>query len=266
MHPTHHLPERTRPHGKEEGGEYRRVAVYPSERDSERVRKWLFVLPAYNLPMAGAFGGIYVVLAFMLNLHLRNAHVSLGLSDLGRALWNSPTAFMLIMGMVVTFGIMVRLAHEASGATRLLIGLVHTVMLFATLSTVFIAASRLASTFGTGPGALIAFLGCVAVLGGVTGVLGISAYLWATNLLGFHGNEAYAPLHYPHYKNFLRLHIGDDGDLTVFPVGIDRVAKKWRSRPDAAPEAPWFDPVGAEPQPHLIEAPITIPKSPDNKT
>ncbi len=259
MHPTHDLPERSQPH-PDDAREYRKAVVYPSERDSKRLRKWLFVLPAYNLPLAAAFGGIYVVLAFMLNLHLRNAHVSLTLTDLRLALWNSPTAFMLIMLTVVTFGIMVRLAHEASGAARLVIGLVHSVMLFAALAGVMIAASRLSSSFGSGAASLMAFLGFVAVLGGITGVLGISAYLWATNLLGFHGNEAYAPLHYPHYKNFLRLHIGDDGNLTVYPVGIDRVAKKWQAAPDAPADAPWFSPVGDEPELRLIEAPITIPR------
>ena len=260
MHPTQSLPERTRPHGSDEAAEFEKKTVYPSERDSKRLRKWLFVLPAYNLPLAAAVGGIYVVLAFMLNLHLRSAHVSLSLNDLRRALWNSPTAFMLIALIVVTFGIMVRLAHEASGAARTFIGLVHSAMLFATLAAVMITASELSSAFGSGADSLLAFLAFVAVLGGVTGVLGISAYLWVTNLLGFHGNEAYAPLHYPNYKNFLRFHIGDDGDLTVYPVGIDKVTKKWQSSPDAASDAPWLAPVGDEAELRLIEAPIRLPK------
>lgn len=259
MHPTHALPEHTRPHGGPSdgrGADYRRATVYPSARDSKKLRKWLFVLPAYNMPLAAVFGGIYLVLAFMLNLHLHNAYVSLGLDDLRRALWNSPTAFLLIMAMVVTFGIMVRLAHEASGVVRLLIALVHTVMLFAALAGVMIAASRIASTLGAGAGGLLVFLAAVTILGGITGVLGISAYLWATNLLGFHGNEAYAPLHYANYKNFLRLHIGDDGALTVYPVGIDRVTRRWRARPDAEPGAPWLDPADGRAEPRLIEPPI----------
>ena len=261
MHPTHSLPEHTRPHGGEQTGEFNKATVYPSVTDSKRLRKWLFVLPLYNLPLAAFFGGIYVALAFMLNLHLRDDHVSLGLTDLRLALWNSPTAFLLMMLIVVTFGILVRLAHEASGAVRLLIGLVHSVMLFATVAAVMIVASRLSSAFGSGAGSLVAFLGFVAVLGGITGVLGIAAYLWVTNLLGFHGNEAYAPLHYPHYKNFLRIHIGDDGDLTLYPVGIDKVTKKWRSSAGTAADAPWFAPVGDEPELRLIEAPITVPRS-----
>jgi hypothetical protein len=261
MHPTHDLPERTQPYPDEKLPGYRRAAVYPSAPRSKRVRKWLFVLPAYNLPMAAFFGAVYVLLAFMLNLHLGRRRLSLGLGDLGRALWQSPTAFLLIVLMVLTLGVMVRLAHDASGPARVAIGLVHSALLFATLAGVMIAASRLSSTFGSGVGSLLAFLGFVAVLGGVGGVLGISAYLWATNCLGFHGNEAYAPLHYPNYKNFLRLHIDDRGDLTIYPLGIDRVGRRWRTSPDAAPPAPWFAPVGDEPEVHLIEAPITIARA-----
>ncbi|MDQ4088752.1 MAG: metallophosphoesterase, partial [Actinomycetota bacterium] len=60
------------------------------------------------------------------------------------------------------------------------------------------------------------------------------------------------------YKNFLRLHIDTDGTLTVYPVGIDRVGRKWELRPDAAADAPWFAPVSDDARPHLIEAPIRM--------
>jgi hypothetical protein len=98
----------------------------------------------------------------------------------------------------------------------------------------------------------------VAVLGGIGGTVGMSAYLWGTNCLGFHANEGYAPLHYQHRKHFLRLHIGDDGDLTLYPIAVDKVGKRWRLCPDAPPNAPWFAPYGAEPATHLIEKPIRI--------
>ena len=86
----------------------------------------------------------------------------------------------------------------------------------------------------------------------------MSGYLWATNCLGFHGNEAYAPLHHQDLKHFLRLHVDSDGALTVYPIGIDRVGRKWELRSDAPPDAPWFEPVGDEPEVHLVEPPIRI--------
>lgn len=258
MHPTQNLPERSDPYADTGEESYRRAAVYSSAPDSKRLRKRVFLLPAYNLPLAAVFGGVQILLAFMLNLHLRSGHVSLGLGDLRRALWSSPTAFLLILLIIVTVGLMVRLAHDASGASRLLLGFIHSLMLFATLPAVMIAASRLSSAFGAGDVSLLAFLVLVAVLGGIGGVLGIAAYLWVANCFGFHGNEAYAPLHHVDYKNFLRLHIDSEGTLIVYPVGIDRVGRKWRLCPDAPADTPWFDPVGEKARPHLIEKPIRI--------
>jgi hypothetical protein len=34
-----------------------------------------------------------------------------------------------------------------------------------------------------------------------------------------------------HWKNFLRLHIDNKGDLEVFAIGLNRVPKKWRKDP-----------------------------------
>ena len=43
---------------------------------------------------------------------------------------------------------------------------------------------------------------------------------------GFTGTAAIAPLHRMDQKNFLRLHIGADGALNIYPVGIDRVCRR----------------------------------------
>jgi hypothetical protein len=95
-------------------------------------------------------------------------------------------------------------------------------------------------------------------LGGIGGVVGMTAYLWATGFLGLHGTEGYAPLHHQDLKHVLRLHIQSDGTLTVYAIAVDRVGRRWRLQPDAAPDAPWFAPDGHEPEARLIEPPIRI--------
>jgi hypothetical protein len=161
--------------------------------------------------------------------------------------------------MIGSLAAMVRFAHEASGVGRFMLGMVHSSLQLASVAGVMIAASWLSSAFGLGGmWSLVAFLGLVGLLGGLGGIVGLSAYLWATNCLGFHGNEGYAPLHHQDLKHFLRLHIDADGVLTVYPIGVDRVPRKWTLCPDAPAHAPWFAPSGAEPEPHLIEKPITI--------
>ena len=98
----------------------------------------------------------------------------------------------------------------------------------------------------------------MALIGGFVGALGFAGYLWATNCLGFHANEAYAPLRVMDFKSFLRLHFDADGGLTVFPIGIDRVCRGWRLSQNSAPEAPWLEPEDDDVKARLIEQPLRI--------
>jgi hypothetical protein len=259
LHPTHNLPERMALPGGQGSPSYRQAATYPSAAVSKGLRKRIWLLAPYNLPLAALFGTVQVLLAFMLSLHLGDRHLSVGLGDLRRALWNSPTAFLLIVLMIVSLAAMVRFAHDATGVARYLLGLVHSILQLGSVAAVMIVSSRLSGAGGLrGVWSLVVFLALVGLLGGVGGTVGMSGYLWATNCLGFHGNEGYAPLHHQDLKHFLRLHIDAAGDLTVYPIAVDRVGRKWELRPDDGPDQPWFAPVGAAPQPHLIEAPFRI--------
>jgi hypothetical protein len=259
LHPTHQLPEHLElPRGGNKAT-YRRLATYPSPESSRRLRKRLWLLPMRNVAFTALLGGVQVLLALMLGLQLRQRYSSLGLDDLWRALWESPTAVLLLLLMVLMLGAMVRFAHEASGLTRLLLGLVHSVLQIAAVAGLMVAASRFATELRlAGSASLIAFLVILAVLGGIGGSLGMAGYLWVTNCLGFHGNEAYAPLRVMDFKHFVRLHIDAHGTLTVYPVGVDRVGRRWRIRPDGDPHAPWFDAAEPPPEVHLIEPPVSV--------
>ena len=259
LHPTHQLPDHLDLPGPDGDRHYRRISTYPSPKVSKKLRKRVWLLPPYNLPLAAVFGTVQVLLAFMMGLHLRHRYVGLGLAGIWRAVWNSPTAFLLLVLMVVLLAAMVRVVHEASSLVRWLLGLAHSALQLASVAGVMIVASRLSSGLGLrGAAALLVFLGAVGVLGGIAGTFGMSGYLWATNCLGFHGNEAYAPLHHKDLKHFLRLHIDADGVLTVYPVAVDRVGRKWQLRTDGPCDAPWFAPAGDEPEARLVEEPIRI--------
>jgi len=259
LHPTHNLPERIDLPGADGVSAYRRARTYPSAAVSKRLRKRIWLVPAYNIPLAAVFGAVQVLLAFMLGLHLEDRHVSLGVVDLLRAMWESPTAFLLSLLVCASLAGMVRFAHDASGIGRIVLGAVHSTLQVASVAGVMIAASYLSSAVGLeGVWSLLAFLGLVGLLGAVAGMVGMAGYLWATGCLGLHGTEAYAPLHHQDQKHFLRLHIEADGALTVYPIGVDRVGRKWTLCPDAPAHAPWFAPDGPDPEPHLIEQPIRI--------
>jgi hypothetical protein len=262
LHPTHNLPERMTLAGGDGPVAYRKAETYPSAEKSRSLRKYIWLLPPYNFPLAAVLGTVQVLLAFMLGLQLKSRYVALGLGDLPRAVWESPTAFLLIILMILFLAAMVRFAHDARGIKRFLLGLVHSTLQLGSVAVVLVLASRLSATGGLrGAWSLAAFLVLVALLGGVGGTLGMSAYLWGTNCLGLHANEGYAPLHYQHCKHFLRLHFDRDGALSVYPIGVDKVGRKWRLCPDGPPGAPWFAPDGPEPAARLIEKPIRIARA-----
>jgi len=56
------------------------------------------------------------------------------------------------------------------------------------------------------------------------------------------------------YKGFLRLHVGRDGDLTIYPIRLAKVCHAWRVAPDDAPDDPWLRPTGEPLRAELIEA------------
>ena len=141
LHPTHGLPDRMDMVGTGGTTCFRKAATYPSAGTSRRLRKRIWLLPAYNLPLAGVFGVAQVLLAFMLGLHLADRHVDLSFGDLRTALWESPTAFLLMSLMLVLLAGMVRFAHDAPGVARFLLGLTHSAMQLASIAGVMMAAS-----------------------------------------------------------------------------------------------------------------------------
>jgi hypothetical protein len=86
----------------------------------------------------------------------------------------------------------------------------------------------------------------------------MGAYLLLSlNFFGRHGNEAFSSLGIEDWKNFVRLHINGQGDLTIYPIGIRRVPRKWKERDgDEGPEQVPDDPKATDPE--LIEPPIVM--------
>ncbi len=81
LHPTHQLPESLAMGKGERRRSYRRVTTYPSMAESKRMRKRLWLLPIRNPAFTALLGVINLQFAFMLNLHLGHAHLSLGVGD-----------------------------------------------------------------------------------------------------------------------------------------------------------------------------------------
>jgi len=101
--------------------------------------------------------------------------------------------------------------------------------------------------------------GSLIVLGGwIVGSLLLGIYLLISlNVFGRHMNEAFSSLRIEDWKHFLRLHVDEGGRLTIFPIGIQRVPRRWKeSTKDIGPRFESDDPRAT--QPELIEAPIIL--------
>jgi hypothetical protein len=109
----------------------------------------------------------------------------------------------------------------------------------------------------TGLSAVLVFAG-----GYVYGSVLMGIYLLLSlNFFGVHQNEAFSSLKIADYKNFLRFKIERNGDLTIFPIGIEKVSKNWRDG-DWQKGEPKKVPAESSDKttPFLIEEPITFVK------
>jgi hypothetical protein len=99
--------------------------------------------------------------------------------------------------------------------------------------------------------------------GFIAGTFIMGVYLVISlNVFGRHGNEAFSSLGIEDWKHFIRMHINDRGDLTIYPIGLRRVPRKWRPRTGIS--GPEFEPVPPDDpatKPELIEAPIVMQKA-----
>jgi hypothetical protein len=98
--------------------------------------------------------------------------------------------------------------------------------------------------------------------GWLVGSLVMGLYLLISiNLYGRHTTEAFSGLSIRDYKQFLRIVVGRDGGLTIYPIALDRVPRRWKPNEGAPRDQPRFLPDDADPRgrPRLIEAPIVVP-------
>jgi hypothetical protein len=85
----------------------------------------------------------------------------------------------------------------------------------------------------------------------------LALYLLIAARFGVNVNELFAGQGITDYKGYLKLHFARDGSLTIYPIGVDKTASRWRAAPDAPADASWFEPANPI-RTHLIEPPVTI--------
>jgi hypothetical protein len=109
------------------------------------------------------------------------------------------------------------------------------------------------------PGPLVV---AAVVYGPVAGFLSTQVcalYLLVASWFNVNVNELFAGQGIEDAKSFLRLHISRDGALTIHPIGVNRICRKWTADPAGTPASSWLRPDDGEKLiAHPIEPPIVI--------
>ena len=94
--------------------------------------------------------------------------------------------------------------------------------------------------------------------GWAAGSIVVGLYLLISlNVFGRHSEEAFSGLRIEDYKHFLRMHINRTGALSIWPIKIERVPRRWRARAETDGTVSWVvpdEPLVVD----LIEPPITV--------
>lgn len=260
------------------------TSVFPSFSDSRRALWRHLAFPFTNpgfLIVTGVINAVFALIAVFTVPDERS--ILDGLGDLSGHLmaeyWANPMSWLPLAVVLVGATLFARpeAADQASTFIARAAGLAHGVAQLIAIGFVLGVAASLgervgglvtgrdpASLFGVTLWAPSIVGGAVTVvvatcLGALVSAWVLAGYLVATNLgLGMHANEVFSALRLTTHKNFLRIRVEPNGDLTVYPVGLARTRRPLRW---AAPEAGVG--IDAHPavfasDPRLIEAPFVI--------
>ena len=122
----------------------------------------------------------------------------------------------------------------------------------------------LASIFKMEPGsfALHALFALhIFVAGTIASGIVIGLYIYLSHFIGHtFENEVIMCQSNEDYKNFLRLHITKQGELHIYPVGVDKVGKKWTYQGTNNTPKFTLENDDIKSLAHLIEEPVVIAK------
>jgi 3',5'-cyclic AMP phosphodiesterase CpdA len=279
LHPTH-APAAPR---LRDG--YKLKKSFPDERTSRKLARKNFFLIRHS-PLFGLMTGtLYLLLALATYTELGKHGLS-RFQDVLSAVTSSVVArpWALALGLA-TIGGLIGFADAAFKRWRTLFGALHGLAhisaaflvawgsVYLTVSVLGICPEMLSGQEALVPGATVCAAGWTHVvgkfvlsslfifLGGfLIGPFIMGAYLALSvnSRFGAHSNEAFISLAVPDWKNFLRLRIDKAGQLTVYPVGLERVPRQWKPT-NAGPYAPAYEPDDPQAtEPTLIEAPVCV--------
>ena len=277
LSPTHDLPRElqvpAQPGRPTPAHRYMRELTYPTTRTSRRLAWSALLLPVRNPGFLWVGAALHVMFLWTNQFGLRSLSRGPTLSyavsaqrsgwqDLAVGLLRNPlggvTLTLLTVGLVA-------LARRPPWARRTsvewlmrsLLGVLHAAAHVTVLVLVALLSIRLASELVSGAWFVVAASVLVAAIGSVASAVVVGAYFAIANTvprLRVHGNEAFSAARLSSHRSFLRLHVDEDGRLTIYVIGVDRIVRRWRPETDTIdPERSWLTPIGEPVRPHLVD-------------
>ncbi|QSB14305.1 metallophosphoesterase [Natronosporangium hydrolyticum] len=236
--------------------EYELAARFPEQARSRRLTWGVF---SKLIPRNPGFAALIGVIQTLLMLAVAGAATQTSIAE--ERLFTIPLLVMVVLVMGLSIGLACFPTGGPKTARHLLAGALHGLAQIAL--AVAGALLWLALPFATWhwPLPLLAAFLLYAPLAALVGAQLVAGYLWLGSWFGINLNELFAAQGIEDNKSFLRLHIAGDGTLTVYPIGVEKVCRRWRTDPDAEQaDASWIVPTTADtPRYRLIESPVQIP-------
>jgi len=259
LYPTHHLPGRidvppkkTLVRKASPSQEYTLAATFPTKRRSRQLAAGVFArLPWRNLPFVSFLGLVHLLLMLAL------AGAAQQLSGIEQRLFSIP---VILMAVIVLGGNIAFAMPPAAGRRKTKHWVLGSAHGFAHIALGIAGTwAWLRLPFHDLPWPLPLVVAALLYLP-VAGLLAsqiVAGYLLVASAFDVNVNELFAAQGIFDEKSFLRLHLDRDGMLTIYPIAVDRVSRKWRAAPEDPPEKPWIEPVQPL-KPRLAEPPVRI--------
>jgi hypothetical protein len=246
----------------------RREAIYPSAKDSRRLSNGIVKLAALNPAFGRLLGAIYVLAA----IAMLNARASEGVHGDGFGDFISQTAGALgvIVAAALLFGLIyggvdVKPAEGesriASSLMRLALALAQTAVHVVVATVAIWLATRVAPEIWSATIAIwILGLPLAFAAGATIGPTVFGAFMLLVHKVRGEkaqacANQVFTGQSIPDYKNLLRMRLGSDGALTIWPLGVDRACTTW-DLVEPAPAVQFAPRRGAAPAVHPIDQPL----------
>jgi hypothetical protein len=263
---------------------YRKKGAFPSTPECRALANDVWWLPFRNRAFGLMLGGVYLLFMWLLQTGSRLVPsdtpgavpasllehlVKPGVQGDVRAFWDAMlySPMSMVFTLLIVFGLAAFTSSSAKGHRSIakffgfMHGIAHVLLACALMGWAAIAIAMLHESLRPGR-TLFNFVLLVVLLflGWLFGSWLFATYIFfSSRLTGVHTNEVYSSMFIADYKNFLRMRLNENGTLTVFAIGLRKVANDWTFVPPGPDDhgKPWFQSkkfnVEAEYRPHVIE-------------